>query len=433
MRTPVWLLLLCLVARAESPQELFSRADAKIISDLRRMPNYTCVQTIRRSYYQRIYPKSRTRSCGNVPDLTSNPASDPRDPELKLAWVDSLHFDVALSTTEKREIFSWAGENRFRSEEAFELAGTGPMGTGDFSAFLTGIFAAGAAHFIYVKDVDEDGRRTAEFTYRVPKEKSHYEASGSAGEHTMMAYQGTLRIDRKTANLTRITVIAEDPPPFSHLCHSRTIVDYKVIDISGNDFYVPEKSALTINDPAGNKSENTTTYSSCREYTGHSTIHYEDVDANRPSAITSAAPVTIPPGRDVAIILKTGIDSNKLIAGDPIEGTLSDPIKGPHGKVLVPKGALVHGRLTRMQRHISPHPYFAVGINFDSIETPGVPTPIYLRVLPFPAGNQYMPSTPRLTAPFDPGIFTFDVPGDFRLRPGFFTYWQTYVPSNATH
>jgi hypothetical protein len=78
---------------------LLNRARAKIVENIRRLPRYTCVQTVRRSRFDAI-PAVRVRDCGYLRD----PEIEPR---LAPAWTDRFKLDVTVS--EVAEIFAWVG------------------------------------------------------------------------------------------------------------------------------------------------------------------------------------------------------------------------------------------------------------------------------------------------------------------------------------
>ena len=69
-------------------------------------------------------------------------------------------------------------------------------------------------------------------------------------------------------------------------------------------------------------------------------------------ASTASAPsiVTVPAGTQICIRTIDGIDSSKNHVGDPFQASLEEPLT-VDGKVVVPKGADVLGRLTESQPH----------------------------------------------------------------------------------
>src|SRR5262249_6533911 len=93
------------------------------------------------------------------PRSESNAIVAPRrqqDARLRLATSDRLRLDVAM--TAEREIYSWAGANKFEEGEIDELIPRGAMGTGPFASFLLSLFVGRPARFIFEGDTKVDGR-----------------------------------------------------------------------------------------------------------------------------------------------------------------------------------------------------------------------------------------------------------------------------------
>ena len=115
--------ILPLAVRAEiDPIALLNQARARIVENTKKLPKYTCVQSVQRSRFDAI-PAIRVSDCGYVQD----PQIEPR---LMLAWTDRFKLDVTISQGE--EIFSWVGAQRFQSEDVDKIVGGGMTGTGDF-------------------------------------------------------------------------------------------------------------------------------------------------------------------------------------------------------------------------------------------------------------------------------------------------------------
>jgi hypothetical protein len=140
------------------PIALLNEARAKIVENTRRLPKYTCVQTVRRSRFDAI-PAVRVKDCGYVQD----PEIEPR---LMLAWTDQFKLDVTVSAG--GEIFSWVGARRFQSEGVDKIVGGGMTGTGDFGPFLISIFSANGSDYRYLGPEQDQGRAYLAYRYRVP-------------------------------------------------------------------------------------------------------------------------------------------------------------------------------------------------------------------------------------------------------------------------
>src|SRR5438128_6163193 len=90
----------------------------RLLADLDRMPRYTCVQTITRTYYD-----ARSRSRGSSCSALIATAGKRRPPAF--AW-DRLRLEVAW--VNGTNVFSWVGAPRFANNNLEKLAGEGPLG-----------------------------------------------------------------------------------------------------------------------------------------------------------------------------------------------------------------------------------------------------------------------------------------------------------------
>src|SRR5580693_5471841 len=95
--------------------ELFKLAREKVLDNARRMPRYTCVETISRTQY---HPADNSSSC-------QPPAAARRLVSVRgsMTLRDRLRLDVTVA--DGGEIFSWAGAGKFETHDVGELAGGG--------------------------------------------------------------------------------------------------------------------------------------------------------------------------------------------------------------------------------------------------------------------------------------------------------------------
>lgn len=335
---------------------LLNRARAQIVNNIDKIPKYTCLQTVHRSRFQMI-PPVRMTGCGHVEDASANMDSKPM-----LAWADRLKLDVTVS--EGAEIFSWAGAHHFQSEDVEKIVGGGMTGTGDFGPFLMSIFGGSAATYDYLgMTLEEKGRSLALYRYHVPESTSHYrmKVGPRPTDLVIMAYEGRFWIDPETAELRKMTIEVPNPPRKSGTCRIETTIDYQQARIGGSDFLLPQLTVLNMWIPGGERHENRTEYAACREFQSES-VFRTDTDATAATAEAAQTPITIPTGVSIKIALRSTISSATSSAGDAIEGQLLYPI----GK-LIPKGAVVHGRIVRLEHEYQPSNYVIVGLKFSSI------------------------------------------------------------------
>jgi hypothetical protein len=183
----------------------------------------------------------------------------------------------------------------------------------------------------------------------------------------MVAYHGSFWVDANSMDLMRLEVEADQIPPSLHLARAGDSVDYMRADIGGNMFLLPQAAELLMTDDNNSDSRNRTSFSGCRQYLGESTLLFSDPV---PDAAPKAAPqwTELPDALLVDLNLDTSISLSSAAVGDPITGILERPIK-KNGTTLVPKGALLHGRITLLRSHSMPQGGYVVGLRFMELES----------------------------------------------------------------
>ncbi len=141
------------------PADLLARARDHFFGLVRRLPDYTCLQTVDRKYFKRTKLRSPLPSCDQ---LIGEEAQ--KSYTLKLEATDRLRLDVKVS--DGVEIGSWAGASHFDSRSIFDLIGGGPFGTGPFGTLLWDIFAS-ATDFGYAGEERTGGSSLFEYRERM--------------------------------------------------------------------------------------------------------------------------------------------------------------------------------------------------------------------------------------------------------------------------
>ena len=150
---------------------------------------------------------------------------------------------------------------------------------------------------------------------------------------------------------------------------------------------LPRESELHLILRNGQEGKNTTTFSSCREYQAHSDVRFDNARFDAPG-ITTAETVDValkrplPPTRRYELELKINqsVDSDEAAAGDPITAIVVHDVHPYQSKeVVIPVGAVAHGRISRVEHHFLPTEYVVIGIAFQSLEIDGETVPFTAR------------------------------------------------------
>jgi hypothetical protein len=377
-------ILICLaaaVAYAQAPHDpaaVLDEARTRLGELAQTLEKYVCVETINRSYYQRVVPRNTHASAAPPPACAPPPPNDP----YQLASTDRVRLEVTVS--EGTELHSWPGATRFDERNVDDLIRNGPVSTGSFGAYLNSIFGQPGVVFQYKGEQLANGKKQFEYGYRVPLAASHFEVKTDAGWRPT-AYEGEFRIDPQTYDLQSLTVRTVDPPAGAAFCQAASTLDYQPVHIGDSDLLLPRQAELQIELKDGPETRNVTTFSSCREYQAESEIVFDE-SANTPGAAPQSAGrgrVALPLGLPVTLALTAPIDTANAAAGDPIDAKVVKAIRRPgSNEDLVPVGAIVRGRIRRVEHHLLPSPYFRIVLAFNRVEVNGQISPFVVRSEP---------------------------------------------------
>jgi hypothetical protein len=343
----------------EDPTEVLARLRDEVMAHRRRVPNYTCVQTVLRDRYEPVAGRTG-RSCDGLVARRKQPGFSKT---LRLESTDRLRLDVALA--DGGEIYSWRGASRFEERDLDEWIPEGAIGTGPFAASLLSVFEPRTATFTFEGERNTEGRWLLEYGFEVPKERSHYRVKAQR-EWIVTGYTGTLLVDPRSAELVRMTVRTEELPAATSTCETDTVLDYGMVRLDANDYLLPKMARQRFIGRDGGESENGVTFAACREYRGESSVRFGEGDGKQGTASRAeAAPLNLAAGLPVTIELTTPIHVDQAAAGDPVEGRLSEAVEG------LPQGAKVEGRLMRVEMRYGSQTEVTVVLRWERVQVAG--------------------------------------------------------------
>lgn len=421
------MLTLTLAASAQTtpnPAGVLQQTGERLLADLKRMPRYTCVQTITRTYYEGKHQFERP-SCSSL--IT---AHDTRKKKLPVLGWDRLRLEVAV--VEGTSVYSWVGAPRFADDTLDKLAGSGPLGSGDFGGFLSGILHH--ATLVFQGERVVDGSRLYEYSYEMPIGQSRYTVKIPKG-WAIIGYNGTLLLDPEAADLVRLVVRTDELPAASSACQATSEVTYRRMPIHQHLVLVPHETRLSTINAAGDESMSQTSFANCREYSSTvKMIFGGETTATSPAAAGTPAmepPAPLPAGLRFSAHVTTALDMDMAAAGDPIEAVLTTPMRDKKKEVIAPAGARLHGRLRTVKWWTDPFDSLQIGVQFETIEIGGRNVPLSA-VLPSPPGPVFVGTGSyrmRFQKPdnsFIGGTFFFN---DVHLRPKQLdSEWITVTP-----
>lgn len=365
---------------------------------LARLPNYTCLQTI-----------ERTR----------------RTPSGKTELIDVVRIEVAL--VDGNELFAWPGSRKFQDTKIIDMVKGGAIGNGNFALHAKSVFQSNAPRFTYMGErVREDGKASLRWDFVVPQPRSGY-GLRSGGEEAVVGYHGSFWVDPVSLDVLRLEIYADDIPARLKIASAADAVDYARVNLGEESFLLPSQSELKLSTPNKMESRNRIRFSGCRQYTGESTITFDD-PADTSKTREPERTLDLPAGLRLEVELQTAITQEGSAVGDPITAILKRPVNVGPG-LTIPKGALLHGRITQLRQQQSAYTGWVVGTTFFEMEWNN--TRANLR-----AGLEATPSLDMLARSYSGyramvrrialEMDTFIAPGPrLLIRPGFPMYWRT--------
>lgn len=375
MRTTLALLFCtaAVAAAGDDPIAVLTRLRDQVLEQNLRMPNHTCLESVERERYQRI-AELASRSCD---DILARRAQANFSHLLRLSTTDRLHLDVAY--TGNREIFSWAGADRFADGDVDDVVYHGAIGTGVFATLLVSAFEDRIPRFTFDGETSARGRSAFQYSFHVPFEESHYRFKYS-GASVIVGYTGTLLVDEETSALLRLKIRTEELPAETANCEVDTALDYGTVRLNNGDFLLPTAAHQKTIARDGSESDNRYSFSACRDFKAESTIDFDKAHVSTaPAQADHATPSSDwPTGLRVIVEVAAPVDLATAAAGDAIQGRLAEELRNARDGALIPAGTPVAGRLLRVEtRHVSPV-RLTVALRWESLTLNGRSVPLPL-------------------------------------------------------
>jgi hypothetical protein len=378
--------------------------------NLTRAPNYTCLETIYRG----------TRASEKM--IIAVPGK-----QVPFRRFDVLRLEVA--EVDSDELYARAGEHNFEKKDIAEFGNGGLIGNGIFTLFARNIFASTNPTYKYVGEEDLDGHKLIRFDYMVPQLISGYRVWTQFGG-AIVGYHGSFWADPRTFDASSLTIIADDIPRSIGLASAESRVDYAQVRIGENSVLLPQSGELKTEMLKGGGSRNEIAFTHCREYGVQATIRFDNITdsvgvaSESDEGPTGSNYVELPSGLPLTLKLETGIDAATAHIGDMIAATVDADAK-VKGKVVVPKDAVITGRLRRLEIHKEGWPFIQVGLEFIQMEFEGKQTRFFaeLEKITLPAGAE---GPKRIESKDLPGVGMVTAMGNkLRLPVGTRMIWKT--------
>lgn len=319
-------------------REVFVHVRQHMIETILRQPNYTCLETIERSSHSA------------------------REKEFRVD--DRVRLEVAL--VDGKEMFAWPGSKRFEDADLRTFFSSGMYGTGEFGAFARGVFGGSTTTFRIEGPQTLDGSLTTRYSFQVAVEHGMWLQGPT--QRSLAGYHGSIYVAPDTLDLVRMDVQADDGlPEFLDLRTVTDSIEYGRVKIGDGDFLLPVTAETVMVSLRGEASRNRIKFSGCHEFTGESKLIFGDAgDAGDGLGdVTVKQEVRLPRNVELTVRLTADIDLDNAAIGDPMTAALYSDVK-VKGKVALPKGTAVLGRIVRLERFPD---FTVVGFIFQDAES----------------------------------------------------------------
>ncbi len=290
----VWLSLLAAGPCAESPAVL-AKIRESVLENLRRLPNYTCGQTIERSYRS-----VATHLFENVDRI-----------RLEVGYIDG------------REMFGWPGGEKLAEEDLNRLVG-GTVTNGEFALATRALFAGRSVVFGDMREETHAGHAALRFDFTVPREGTDW-ILVIGGQHTPTGYHGSFWVDSDSLQLIEVRITADDVPPDAGYSAVARDLQFLPAPIGNGEFLLPSRAEFSATEATGAEDRNETRFHDCRQYTAESVVSFGPTDAGartkagpRNGAPAAGLDAALPDEFETSLTLDSPIDSDISAVGDPI-------------------------------------------------------------------------------------------------------------------
>jgi hypothetical protein len=346
---------------------LVARLRDRLRDQLAHLPDYTCLENIVR-YHREPSPRA------------------------KLLPLDRLRLELLYSGS--HEWNGWPGARTLDQETPGKFIGSGMIGNRLFALLSKAIFLSNAATYSYRGEQPLDtptgprGRpAAARYDFRIHQNESGQTISLVGGVGTV-GLKGSFWADPHSLDLLRLAVEADEIPAYLPLAEMSAQMNYAHTRIGSSDILLVQNAGLHMRQLSGEENYDRFEFTHCSQFHAESALSFETAAPGerptKPAANPAPAPASAPasqPGEKVPALLmvtlqlETPITENDLL-GTPLEGrTHGDVFR--KGKVAIPDGSKVRGRIRRLERSDLKPGYFVVGIEFTEIEIGGAPVRFY--------------------------------------------------------
>ena len=395
---------------------LASQVKRHVQQQLNDLRNYTCLETIHRYY-----------------DLSG------RANEMQSR--DTVRLEVLYAG--KKELYSSPGERNFSETTPSTYVTNGMSQDGLFGGYLDNIVVSGVALLTYRGEEDLAGTRTAKYDFQISSYLEPLDLNLGRLGRGNVGIRGTFWVDPASKDVLRLAIQPDDIPASLPIASGEWVLNYAAVRIGERNVMVPQSVVSQMQLKSGQIDRNVLELTHCRAFEAESSISFvppESAASNPPPAplllgAELGGATQFPAGVRLTVSLETPLSQNTPV-GTPIEARLAGVVEG-HARTnrktvpgAIPEGALIRGRVRRIEKQAGAEGLFLVALEFCDVEANGVHQRFFADLesaarLPGVEAVVTAGSARAATFPDLPGVAYLMIHEGVGLPAGFTTVWKT--------
>src|SRR5579872_741907 len=328
---------LCGAQTTADPESQLTRIKARVNQVVAGIPNYTCVENVEQS--RRL---GRTGHFGSV---------------------ERVRLEVAEAGG--KELFARLGAKQFDNTSVPPF-GSGVASSGEFVQYLRAIFGNSATKFEDRGRDDLEGAPSLRYDYSVSPGASDFRIS-RLEKFAFVSFHGSVWVDAESLDLMRLKIIADQIPSELGVVTATTDIVYAPFRIGENRFLLPQTSSLITVTNEAYDFRNDTEFTHCRQFAGTSSISFDDPGQSQTTILDERDLVA---GMHLKLAFVSPLDLQSAHVGDPLAALVTADVDRK-GKVLIPSGARILGRLRRIEKRAGEPRRILLTLEFSQIESTG--------------------------------------------------------------
>ena len=322
-------------------------------------------------------------SLGNTPDFICSETIESTERLGRAATVTlpAIRVTAGVINGEERYALPANEDDRSRLRQVMAVFAWG--GTGSFALYSREVLLTTDATFYGIVNESKDGISLSHIDFAMPLDGSTY-ALDVGRERVRLGYTGSIWMEPATSEMVRLALRADDPPAGSDIKSVSQSFVFGHTGFPPHTVLMPVSMEFDLEERSGDQRLLTAHFSDCRQYVSKGGDQFVEAAPRPPiepaaspagevlaPAVAAGARPFLPAKLELQTTLSEAIDERTTVQGTRLSLTVTRDVK-QKGNVIVPKGAVIQGLVTRIIRQVFPNAqawkaYYLVGIRLDTV------------------------------------------------------------------